>query len=68
MKQDPAETALFARLAQDQRFREWLEARLADEFEILVAGLDKDFLARAQGRAGFLQLLLKKLEAARKAA
>ena len=63
---DEAEKELFLRLAQVPKFREWIEAQLAKEYEIFIASLDKDYVAKSSGRAGLLQLLIKKLDEARK--
>lgn len=67
MRQDEAEKQLFARLATEPKLREYLEGLLIKEYEIFVNSLDKDYLTRSQGRAGLLQLLIKKLDEAKKA-
>lgn len=67
MKQDPAEQQLFARLATEPKFREYLDGLLHKEYDIFVNSLDKDYTIRAQGRAGLLQMLIKKLDDAKKA-
>lgn len=61
------ESQLFARLATEPKLREWLDEKLKAEYEIFVNTLDKDYLTKSQGRAGLLQLMLKKLDEARKA-
>lgn len=58
---------MFARLAKEPKLREWLEKQLQAEYEIFVNSLDKDYLARSQGRAGLLRMLIKLLDDARKA-
>jgi hypothetical protein len=67
MKLEPAETAMFARLATEPKLHEWLNKQLQNEYEILVNSLDKDYTARAQGRAGLLRMLMKMLDDAKKA-
>lgn len=67
MKSDEAEKQLFARLALDGKFREFLAKELQGEYEICASTLDKDFWTRSQGRAGLLQKWIKKLDEARKA-
>ena len=67
MKLDAAETAMFARLATEPKFREWLTKQLDKEYEIFVNSVDTDYLTRSQGRAGLLRLLIQKLDEARKA-
>lgn len=67
MKSDEAEKQLFARLATDGQFRDFLKKQLEAEYEICTTTMDKDFLGRSQGRAGLLQKWIKKLEDARKA-
>jgi hypothetical protein len=61
------ETQLFARLATEPKLREWLQEKLQGEFEIFINALDKEYLTKAQGRAGLLQMLIKKLDEGRKA-
>lgn len=67
MREDPAESAMFARLATEPKFREWLVKALENEHEILVSAFDANYLAKAQGRAGLLKLLIKRMDEARKA-
>lgn len=67
MKQDEAERQLFARLATEPKLREYLVSLLQNEYDIFVNSLDKDYTIRAQGRAGLLQKLIKKLDDAKKA-
>lgn len=67
IKEDQAEAALFARLATEPKLREWLEKMLQGEYDIFVSTMDKDYLAKSQGRAGLLRLLLKKLDDAKNA-
>lgn len=61
------ESQLFARLATEPKLRVWLEEKLQGEYEIFVNTLDKDYLTKSQGRAGLLQLLIKKLDDGKKA-
>jgi hypothetical protein len=67
VKPDAAELQMFARLASEPKFREYLVKQLDNEYDIFVTALDKDFLAKAQGRAGLLRSLIKRLDEARKA-
>lgn len=66
MKQDPATEQMFARLATEPKLREWLQAQLENEYLILVSAFDTNYLAKAQGRAGFLVSLIKRLDEARR--
>lgn len=66
MKQDEAERQLFARLATEPKLREYLDGLLHKEYDIFVNSLDKDYTIRSQGRAGLLQMLIKKLDEAKK--
>jgi hypothetical protein len=66
VKQNEVEKQLFARLATEPKFREYLEDLLQKEYQIFISALDKDYLVKAQGRAGLLQMLIQKLDDARK--
>ena len=49
------ETELFALLARNQHFRNWVQFKLDAELRVLVQNTDVEQLRKAQGRAQLLQ-------------
>lgn len=62
------ETQLFDYLCRHRPLKEWVEAQLAKQVEILLVNPDRDTILKAQGAAGFVKLFQDKLTAAESAA
>lgn len=56
-----AELILFDQLSGNTRFKDWLHAKLDDEFSVLSMNSDVDQLRRSQGRAQLLKSMIELL-------
>jgi hypothetical protein len=58
----PDELELFDYLSRQHKLREWLKFKLDGDMKILVQSIDIDQLRKAQGRAAFIESMLKLMD------
>jgi hypothetical protein len=63
---DPGATAKLARVADDNGLRQFLDAEQRDAVRFLTNANDAVAMYRSQGRAQFIEAMIKQLDAAKK--